>query len=293
EQLGDAAIGHYYLGSCRMRLRNRDKTEMAKRDFSRAIERNPNLWEAYLSRGLARELTGDLTGALEDLGVVLQSETNASRVLLVRSRVHRKLGNLSQSRLDYEAAIHCQPTTLEDWVSRALARLSGDPRGALDDLQAAEKIDPTSPLVLQNQAHVLSEHLGQPGRAIECLTRLISHHPSLEKAIFGRAVLYARTGKRDLALGELDWAEKHLPHWTAASLYQAACVHALLCRSSSSQEQSEAEMTSRHSAFQYLSQALQDGYGADLLDSDPDLVALRDDDSFRVLREAVQMGHTR
>ena len=97
---------------------------------------------------------------------------------------------------------------------RGLARLPGDPHGALADFDAALALNPRSQSALQNKANVLSEHLGRTEEAIRVLDTAIEHHPDYVKALAGRGVLLARLGRREAALRD---AQAAWPSTTARS----------------------------------------------------------------------------
>jgi serine/threonine protein kinase/tetratricopeptide (TPR) repeat protein len=291
ELLQQSPIGYYFRGLCRMQMRQRDKIVMAEADFDGAIERTSTFRSARIARALAREVAGDLPGAVSDMDSVLQADENNNRGLIIRSRLHRKLGNHRLSQLDLEAALVRPPASLEDWVARALARLPSDRHAALDDLNLAQRIDPTSVLVLQNRAHLLSEHFGDVQQAIECLDQLLLFHPTSEAALLGRAVLQARQGDRVAALHDLETAADRVPQWSPASLYQAGCTHSLLAAATATEP--DAAAASRRQALQYLSQAIQRGYGGELLETDPDLESLRSDPMFNHLLQTTRIGLAR
>jgi tetratricopeptide (TPR) repeat protein len=276
-----------------MRQRRADKQKLAEADFTEALRLDPKLMLAYVSRALAREALGDLHGGIKDLSTYLQVKENSSQALLIRSRLHHKLGDSHLGEADLYEALKREPSTVDDWVSRALARLPTDKEGALSDLAIAAELEPTSIRVLQNKAHVLSEHFGRSDEAIECLSGVLNLAPASEKALLGRAVLHAREGNEDAALADLDEAKRRIPRLTPASVYQAACVHALLARHAPERDASHDVTQLRRSALRWLSQAIQRGYGGPLLRDDPDLQALHGDPAFESLVQTVRIGGKR
>ena len=81
-----------------------------------------------------------------------------------------------------------------------MARLPGDPAGALADFEAALAIDPRYRFALQNKAHVLGEVLGRGEEALKVLDTLLKYHPDQVEPMCGRGVQLARFGRRDAAL---------------------------------------------------------------------------------------------
>jgi serine/threonine protein kinase/tetratricopeptide (TPR) repeat protein len=267
-------------GRCQMLVGN---TPAAALDYSLAIERAPENAEYWTLRANVHERTKDLQAALSDLNRALEIAPHSNRIRLIRYRVYQQMGRFADARSEFEIALHQPPSTIDDWVARALARAPSQPKQALDDLQNALKLDAASPLVLQNLAYIQSELLHDYQAAQESLDRLLELRPHHEMARGGRAVLLARLGDEMSALHDVEYLENNFVKLVPATLYQLSCVHALL----SSQRES-----SRHESLKYLARALQRGYGSNLLDSDPDLAAIRDEAMFIALKQSVSLSAT-
>jgi eukaryotic-like serine/threonine-protein kinase len=153
------------------------------------------------------------------------------------------------------------------------------------DLLRAQQLAPHSIEVLQNLAHVYSEHLDDPKRAIAALDRLLTINPTFEHALLGRGVLHAREGDIDAALEDLNTATRANGKLTPASLYQAACVKAQILTHA---DDGETIRRWKQDAFAFLATSIQQGYGADLFESDKDLAPLRADPRFKSLLATVR-----
>src|SRR5206468_478074 len=129
-------------------------------DFTAFLERRPQAPEGYLERARALEGLNDCGKALADLDRALALGASETLALFPRSRLKKKLGDAEGSLRDLEAALRARPQDDTGWIMRAIARLPGDPRAALADLDEALKLNPVSEFALQNKAHVLSEVLG-------------------------------------------------------------------------------------------------------------------------------------
>ena len=286
-ELEDAPAGHYYRGVCRRRLGRPPDLQGAESDFSRVLAVDPARDEARIERAIVREVLQDFAGAVADLDAVIRGRRHVTRGLVLRSRVYSKLGRPDDARRDLDAAIRHPPQTAADWLSRGFARLSSDPSGALEDFREAEALDPDSLVTLQNQAFILSEHLGREDAAGERLTRLLEIAPTFEPARMGRAVLRARSGDIAGAIEDLRAAESHA-ELSPASLYQAACVHALSAAIGDRQVAADAKSRS----FHYLSRAIRRGYGDDVLATDPDLDSVRDDHRYLAILQTVHLSQS-
>lgn len=267
----------HYRGVCRMTMRSVNDARKAIEDFSSALARQPDSVESLMNRSMAREFTGDLAEAMSDVKKLLYRDPENVRALIIQSRLYRKLDEPELAKQALERAFQTPPKEISGWISVALARLPSDIEGALRDLLHAQKLSPSSIEVLQNLAHIYSEHLDQPEQAIEALDRLLSINPAFEPALLGRGVLKARAGQTDAALEDLRTATQASTRLTPASLYQAACIYAQLLPHS---ENDDRINHWKRDAFAYLSTALQQGYGADIIESDPDLSPLASDARF-------------
>jgi eukaryotic-like serine/threonine-protein kinase len=287
ENLPQAAAAFHYRGLCRMEMTRKTDKRKAVMDLSEALRKQPDSLDSIRNRALVLEALDELDAATEDLKTLIERDPQDAQALVMLSRVFRKQNKLVESKQTLDAALSCQPRTVSGWIARALARLPTDKNGALRDLLDAQRIAPTSTDVLQNLAHVYSEHLNEPEKAIASLDRLLDVSPGFELALLGRAVLHARKGNRNAALRDLKTAMDAKGDLKASSFYQAACVFSLLL-THSNDERDVVDL--KNDAFMYLSAALQRGYGSDILESDPDLVSVRDDDRFYAAVATVRSG---
>jgi tetratricopeptide (TPR) repeat protein len=251
--------------------------EAALADFDRAIRLKPDATAAYLDRAVAKTELKDQAGAIADLTQALEMEGAATRAYFMRSRVRDRAGDRDGSRRDREEGLRRTPADPQSWVSRGIARLGGDPKGALADFDEALKLDAAYADALEAKAHVLSERLGRCDEAVAVLDRAVELHPEYVLARAGRGVLLARLGRREAALRD---AEEALRLDTKPLIqYQVACIYALTSRRNSDD---------RPEAYRLLSCALRGGFGFDLLDKDDDLKPIREQPPFRRLVDAAR-----
>jgi tetratricopeptide (TPR) repeat protein len=171
--------------------------------------------------------------------------------------------------------------------------------GSLADFDKALQLNPRSVSALQNKAHAFDqmplrqsalpfppwvadkllavrERLEQTKQAIAALDKALAIAPDYVLARHDRGVLLARLGKRTEALADAQEALKR--DTTPLTLYTVACIYALTTK-----EQPD----DRLEAFRLLAAALRQGFGANLIEIDTDLVALRPYPEFKQL---VQMA---
>ncbi len=273
----DAAISYVRRAMLRSAAKN---YKAAEADLSAGIERAPKNATYYVDRAMSRERLRDFEPALRDLDVALRLNPDSNRILLMRARMNQHLGNIDGVRSDLKRGMTTEPRTVEDWISRGLAQLPRFPDRALRDLRAAEALDPDSFEVLQNIAHVQSEHLKDNLSAITTLDKILNRDPSKEMARGGRCVLLARVERFEDSLRDIEKLEQSSEGLLPATIYQIGCAHALLSRNSKD---------GVSLAIAYVARALKRGYGGELLESDSDLESIRDAAEFQALITASKL----
>jgi serine/threonine protein kinase/Tfp pilus assembly protein PilF len=253
------------------------KYKEARADFDRALELRPGMPEALVNRALARLGQKDYTEAVDDLTQALQQGQSGPRVYFLRARALALAGKPDEARRDREEGLRREPQDEADWVARGMAHLPGDPQAALADLNRAFQRYPRSRRALENKAHVLAEYLQRNEDAVAVLNEALTGHPDYVRARAGRAVLLARLGRREAALRDARQALAGPPK--GEILYQIAGAYALTSRD---------QPADRAEAYRLLTEALRLGFGARLLERDPDLAPLRHEPQFRRLVEAAR-----
>jgi tetratricopeptide (TPR) repeat protein len=287
------------------------KYEAACADFDQAIRLRPDCADAYLNRALARKelarskappespmgiprnttpvedsgrealSTGATQGralrllAEQDLSEALRLNPALSRAYFVRAELRADLGDLPGAESDRALGLRLEPSDAPTWIDRGLARLATDPKGALADFVKALELSPRSHVAMQNQAHVLAEHLGRPQEALAVLNKLVALYPGFVYARIGRGVLFARMARREEA--HADARDSLAMDNSPSTYYQAANIYSLTSRQNPDD---------KLQAFPLLSIALRGGFGLDLMDKDADFDPIRTHPDFLRLRKA-------
>ncbi|HEV3436627.1 MAG TPA: serine/threonine-protein kinase [Gemmata sp.] len=252
-----------------------EKPAEAEKEFSRAIELNPEYAQAYRNRGVARLRIGKLQEAEEDLTTALTHGAPAIQIHLLRVEARKKRGDTQGAKADQETAANLTPKLEGDYLIRGLSRMDEDPRGAIEDFQEAAKINPRSLSAIQNQIHVLADKLNDLPGALALATQAIQLYPEYAPARAGRAVILARLGRREEAHQEI--AKARILSADPGIIYRAACVYSLT---------SSKHPADRDEALKYLWKALSERYrdhGG--LARDKDLDPIRTHAEFRKIEE--------
>ena len=263
----------YNRGLSRLRL---GLLAEAEGDFNRTLEARPNWADAHFQRALAREFQKRYADAMDDLNRCLELGYPPTSVLLVRSRVHGRMGDKLAAERDFADGIKAVPTDERGWLARAQARLYREPAAALADYDEALKLNPRLISALQGKAHLLST-AGKNDAAAQALTRIIDINPDSPDAWSGRAVMRARQGDRDGAVADAREALRLTER--PGTKYQVAGVYAL---------SSKANPADLREAYSLLDSALRDGFGFEYLDKDPELDPIRKDPDFKKLVDAAR-----
>jgi serine/threonine protein kinase/tetratricopeptide (TPR) repeat protein len=265
-----------YLNRGRALMRQ-NKFREADADFCQALKLHPGDLETLIFRGQARQAMQRYGEAEADLTEALKLPGAPTHVYFLRSRVRLYLGDKQGAKEDLDEGMLRNPTDEYSYIARGAARVDTDPQAALADFEKAVALNPRSFAGLQDQAHVLSERLGKNAEAVSKLDQLLKHYPDFVPALAGRAVLHARLGQREAALQDVK--ETLLRDQGPATLYQLAGVYALSARD---------HPEDRKEAYRLLFEAVQQGYGLNLLAEDPDLTPLRNDQEFHNLADYVR-----
>ncbi len=252
----------------------------AESDYSMAISLEPSMPSLYMRRALIRESMGNLHDAIQDMDSAIDLEPSSNRFILARARLHQQANNREEFMSDFKQGMSTTPKSVDDWVSRALAHLPRNPQKAKQDLESALKISPTASIVLQNLAHVESEYLNDLSASRSALDLILENDLENELALAGRAVLLGRLGQVEECLEDLERLAQKQSKLTASTLYQMGCAHALI---SSKRQGSDIQ------AATLLAQALRRGYGAEVLSTDKDLIALQDNPTFVALKSIAEL----
>jgi tetratricopeptide (TPR) repeat protein len=196
----------------------------------------------------------------------------------MRARARERAGDVEGAKRDREEGLRRRPADEMSWIARGLARLENEQatpaelQQALADFEQALALNPRSRDALQNKLHVLSERLNLTQEALAVADRLVQVYPDYARGRIGRGVLYARLGRREEA--HADAREALARNSQPITRFQAGCIYALTSRQAPGD---------RGPALKFLKEALNQGFGAELLAKDPDLDPLRSLPEFKNL----------
>ena len=118
--------------------------DLAIRDLSEVIRRDPKHAGALNNRCWVRGVVGDLQDALKDCNAALQIAPNYPDALDSRGMIELKMGMIKNAIADYDATLRIEPNRESALYGRGVAKLhGGDEAAGKSDIEAAKKIKPT------------------------------------------------------------------------------------------------------------------------------------------------------
>jgi tetratricopeptide (TPR) repeat protein len=105
-------------------------------EYTKALEIDPDIAEAYDRRGTAYYQKGDLDHALPDFNQALTLDPRSSDALLHRAQVHMARGFHDLAVVDFNTSLDIQPNVLDGLLNRGICRYKlGDYPGAVSDFR--------------------------------------------------------------------------------------------------------------------------------------------------------------
>ncbi len=89
------------------------RVDMAIREYSVALELDPNLYSGYVNRARLYWRKGDFRRALEDLTSAIRLEPMVPSTYLFRGDIHLGAGNREAARRDYLRALELDPSSAQ------------------------------------------------------------------------------------------------------------------------------------------------------------------------------------
>jgi tetratricopeptide (TPR) repeat protein len=94
--------------------------EQAIKEFGQALETNPDSWNAYLQRGIAKQNLEQFDGALDDFQRALSMKPDLLEARVARAEIYRKKGDTRRGVEELTKVIELKPS-VDAHYSRGLA----------------------------------------------------------------------------------------------------------------------------------------------------------------------------
>ena len=175
--------------------------EAAVDAYTKAIELNPALAEAYNNRGNAKADLGQHEAALADHDRTIELNPTLATAYYNRGNTKRSLGQYDAELADYDRAIELAPTFAAAYNNRGYAKHAlGQHDAALADLDRAIELAPTVAATYDSRGET-KHALGQHDAALADLDRAIELAPTV-------AATYNNRGNTKESLGRITEARE-------------------------------------------------------------------------------------
>lgn len=158
----------YYYGRRSEIYRHAGMYAEAMADLEMFIERYPTDAYGYYAHGWCKELSGDLSGAMEDYNEGIAVDDNYPYIYLMRGSLYLKNGDSEKAMADFEAVV-AKDTVVRDGSCR----------------------------------HYALNFLGKTEEAVEWMDKIVAQDPDDPGHWYDKACLYARMGRCDDAVTAL------------------------------------------------------------------------------------------
>jgi tetratricopeptide (TPR) repeat protein len=178
--------------------------------YSEAIASNPYGLDAYIARGLLLvRHAKDARAALDDFNTMLEINSKSEMAYVGRGLAYQLLGDLESAERELTKAIELNPDRVEAIKSRAeIYRLQGDEAKAKSDEDRCREIEVARKKKAEdflNRATLLF-HKRQYTQAIEALDESLKYDPTSSDAYRARGICYLKIGEFVSAVLDLSKA---------------------------------------------------------------------------------------
>ncbi|MGO9246136.1 MAG: tetratricopeptide repeat protein [Verrucomicrobiia bacterium] len=137
--------------------RDRQQSDAAIVEFSKAIQRNPYDSTAYYGRSVAYEHKRDYDNAIADCNEAIRLNPKYMLAYDCRGVAYYHKGNWDKAIADYTEAIRLQPDYVDAYYNRGCAyHRRGDDEKSIADLNEAIRLGPTNAIACNNLAWTLA-----------------------------------------------------------------------------------------------------------------------------------------
>lgn len=132
------AEDHFKDGEAKSKQRN---FNAAIEDYSKAIAKDPKMWNAYVKRAFCYGLTEQYDKAVDDYTVAIAAEPEKIYSYQSRGSAHYKLGHYPEALADFDKVIELDPKNQEAFNNRGFVKKNlGDKDAACKDWYTSKKM---------------------------------------------------------------------------------------------------------------------------------------------------------
>ena len=170
------------------------------------LRADPDAYEGYFWRGIAKYHLDDLMGAERDFTLTLAKNPVYTNAYQFRALTRSRLGNYDDAMKDFDEAIELRPDYPAPYYSRGVTNiLTGRYREAVDDFNMYMRFNQRDADAYANRGTAYL-HLQDTVAAYEDFGRAIRTNREYPRGYLERGSLYMEQGRYDEALADFDTA---------------------------------------------------------------------------------------
>lgn len=170
------------------------------------LRADPDAYEGYFWRGIAKYHLDDLLGAERDFTLTLAKNPVYTNAYQFRALTRSRLGNYDDAMKDFDEAIELRPDYPAPYYSRGVTNiLTGRYREAVDDFNMYMRFNQRDADAYANRGTAYL-HLQDTVAAYEDFGRAIRTNREYPRGYLERGSLYMKQGRYDEALADFDTA---------------------------------------------------------------------------------------
>ena len=170
------------------------------------LRADPDAYEGYFWRGIAKYHLDDLLGAERDFTLTLAKNPVYTNAYKFRALTRSRLGNYDDAMKDFDEAIELRPDYPAPYYSRGVTNiLTGRYREAVDDFNMYMRFNQRDADAYANRGTAYL-HLQDTVAAYEDFGRAIRTNREYPRGYLERGSLYMEQGRYDEALADFDTA---------------------------------------------------------------------------------------
>ena len=184
--------------------------------YNRAIQLKPNLFGAYVNRGIAKVAKGQYNDAIADYDIAIQLKPDFAEAYVNRGISYAELGRHVDAIADFDKSIELKPDMAEAYASRGISCAElGRHEDAITNLDIAIQLKPEFAEAYTNRG-IVSKMLGRHEDAIADYDIAIQLKPDFAEAYTNRGTVYKMLGRHEDAITDLDKAIQLNPNMAEA-----------------------------------------------------------------------------
>ena len=196
-----------YIELGKRELFNHDNSS-AIRLFNEIIKINPQLFQPYFFRGLAKYNLGDFVGARSDFSKTISLHPYFSHAYHYRGVTEERLNNFFSALKDYNTALEIDPVNPDIYSSRGFTfLLMNDTLSALNDFNEAIMLDPYNVQALLNRSTIWTMKKDYK-KALKDCNKAISLDRYNTEAIYRRGLIWYSQKNYSKALDDFNFLIK-------------------------------------------------------------------------------------